>query len=55
MHGFWMNSELWLDDGGMDRGYCEMDNEWIDMCWIGIVDGWWTGGWWVIVHRNLNE
>lgn len=23
----------------MDRGCCEMDNEWIGMCWVGMVDG----------------
>lgn len=44
-----MNSELWPDDGGMDGGCCEVDNEWTDTCWVGMVDGWW-----VIVHRNLN-
>lgn len=48
-NGFWMNSELWPDEGGMDGGCCEMDSEWTDTCWVGMVDGWW-----VIVHRNLN-
>ena len=45
-----MNNELWLDDVWMDRGYCEMGNEWID----GVVSRdkkWVDGRWWLIEVR----